>query len=270
LVALDIRARSATAGGTLDYTSYLSTKLDPVLAARDLSWILMVTTGVSLLALLAARRLPRAVWPALAVGVVSLALAYVWIIHLPLYYARMVFYLPLGMAPIAGAGAAALARGLPGGRRTAGLAVAALVGLALTGVLYEAAWRQGPRVRNYYAFANPASLRGLDALAADLRPGEPVTTDRCWSFLSAWLLRHPTYPALADQDIGPKAELPLAREGRAMIEDTPEGNALIKKLGIRYALVDPNCPASTVTVQPNGTVKFVSQRLAIVKLSAGN
>ncbi|MBJ7470139.1 MAG: hypothetical protein JHD16_02515 [Solirubrobacteraceae bacterium] len=272
LVLLDIQARSATAGGTLDYKSYLSTKLDLELASRDLGTILLVTAGLSAVWLLARRRLPRAVWPALALTVVSFALAYVWIIHLPLYYARMVFYLPFGLAPLAGAGAAALVAALVARDRgtlatRTPIAVAAAAGVGLAALLYVPSARQADQVQQYYAFANPASLRGLDALAASMGPNEPVTTDRCWSFLSGWLLHRPTYPALADQDIGPKAEVPLARKGRAMMADTDEGRALIRELGVRYALVDPACPPSDVEVRPAGQLVYASERLAIVRLT---
>jgi hypothetical protein len=136
----------------------------------------------------------------------------------------------------------------------------------LIGVLAAGAWNQGAAVRRYYLFANPSSLRGLDGLTLALKSGEPVTTDRCWSFLSAWLLRTKTYPALSDQDIGPKAELPIARQGRAMMRGTDEGKALAKRLGVRFALVDPTCPETAETVKPPGEVVFVSQRLAIIEL----
>ncbi len=274
LVLLDIQARSATAGGTLDYKSYLSTKLDLVLASRDLGTILLVTAGLSAVWLIARGKLPRAVWPALALGLVSITLAYVWVIHLPLYYARMVFYLPYGLAPLAGAGAAALSGWLWSRRddsSAARIALAAGVtaGCGLAAALYIPSARQADEVQKYYAFANPASLRGLDALTQTMAPGEPITTDRCWSFLSGWLLHRPTYPALADQDIGPRAELPLARMGREMMSGSDDGQRLIRKLGVRYALVDPTCPPSDVPVMPSGELVYASQRLAIVRLTPG-
>ncbi|MDO9354625.1 MAG: hypothetical protein Q7T55_13085 [Solirubrobacteraceae bacterium] len=274
LVAWDLQTRSASSGGTLPYTSYLGTKLDPALMARDITWPLMIIAALSLIGFAVRRTLERALWPALALAVVVSLLAYVWILHLPLYYARMVFYLPLALAPLAGAGVAAAfawvftrAGRSPAPRwRPAAIPASALVAGLLVGVLAASAWSQGQAVRRYYLFANPSSLRGLDGLTLALTPGEPVTTDRCWSFLSAWLLRTKTYPALSDQDIGPKAELPIARQGRAMMRGTKEGRRLAKRYGVRFALLDPTCPVTAETVEPPGEVVFVSQRLAIVEL----
>ncbi|MDQ8045397.1 MAG: hypothetical protein REI11_12395 [Patulibacter sp.] len=268
LVALDIRTRSAGSGGTLDYTNYLSTKVDLSIVTRDLTWIAIVATALTLLVLVPLRRLPAPAWPALALGLVASVLGYVWVIHLPLYYARMVFYLPLAVGPVVGAGAAALwsaARRVGGSPRVGALG-GSVVAAVLAVVLVGGAWHQASAVRRYYGFANPASLRGLDALAADLRPGEPVTTDRCWSFLSAWLLRHPTYPALANQDIGPGAELHFARIGRSILANTAHGRVIERRLGIRYALIDPTCPTTATPVQPQGAPVYASTRLAIIRL----
>ena len=61
-------------------------------------------------------------------------------------------------------------------------------------------------MRDFYAFTSDASLRGLDAVGATLRPNEVVVTDRCWSFQATCLLHTRTLPALEPEDIQPKAE----------------------------------------------------------------
>ena len=73
-------------------------------------------------------------------------------------------------------------------------------------------------------------------------PNEVVVTDRCWSFLATWLLHTRTLPALYPVDIQPKAELARANEAHAILDGTPAGQALARRLGVRFLLVDPTCP----------------------------
>ena len=91
------------------------------------------------------------------------------------------------------------------------------------------AWGQAGNVRDAYGFANRASLRGLDGVSRRLRPREVIVTDRCWSFLATWLLHTRTLPALYPVDIQPKAELARANEAHAILDGTPEGQALAAK-----------------------------------------
>lgn len=259
-VLADVYSRQKTFGGTLPATAYDTTKINLELAIRDLSWPLTIATGVGLAALAVTRRLDRALWPAVALLVVCCALGYAYVIDLPLYYARMVFYVPLAMAPIAAVAAWRLLR--PS-------AVAGVVGGVVVAVIVAGSVPQARTVERFYSFASPVALRGLDALAATLSPGEVVVTDRCWSFLSTWLLRTPTLPALEPQDIQPKAELVRARQARAILDGTAEGRRLQERLGVRYAIVDPTCPGPDGAVYPppaGGEPEFASRRLAIVRL----
>jgi hypothetical protein len=171
----------------------------------------------------------------------------------------MAYYLPLGLAPLV---AVALVRVVP--RRVSPvLAAGLLVAMAL------AAWPQAARVRRYYAFTDQAALRGLDLVSARLRPDEVVATDRCWSFLATWLLRTRTLPALDPADIQPAAELPIAREAHAVVDDTPAGRAAARRLGVRFLVADPTCssPDGRKLPPPRGaTPLYVSSRLAVFAL----
>ncbi|MBJ7519173.1 MAG: hypothetical protein JHC84_05710 [Solirubrobacteraceae bacterium] len=259
-VLADVYARQKTFGGTLPADAYENTRVNLELAIRDLSWVLTGATVVGLVALAATRRLDRALWPAVALFVICCALGYAYLVHLPLYYARVVFYLPLAMAPIAAVAAWKLLRPTP---------VAAIASVAAVAVIVAGSIPQARNVERFYSFASPVALRGLDALDAQLKPGEVVVTDRCWSFLSTWLLRTRTLPALEPQDIQPKAELVRARQARAILDGTPEGRRLQRELGVRYAVVDPTCPDAAGNVYPpplGGEPEFASRRLAIVRL----
>lgn len=283
LVALDLRTRASDSGGTLPYTSYLTTKIELTLALRDITPLLAGIALLTVVVLLVRRRLPREVWPPLGMALVAAGLAYGWVVHLPLYYSRVTFFVPLPLALISAAGFAAAARVLAGSsapaddaaerdvaprapwRRPAMAAGLTALAAALA-IVFAGAWRQAEEVRDFYAFASPTSLRALDALATQLEPGEIVATDRCWSFLATWLLHTRTYPALEEQDIQPQAELIVARKAAAILHGTAEGRQLMRSLPVRYAALDPTCPVSGARFAPPGTLVFAGDRLAIIKL----
>jgi hypothetical protein len=199
------------------------------------------------------------VLPSLALAAVSVGLAFAWVVHLPLFYVRLVYFLPLAFAPLVGAGLVQVL----GARR------GALAGVAVAVAMAAFAWPQAANVRNAYAFVNGASLRGLDAVTAEIRPGDVVVTDRCWSFLSTWLVHEPTLPALDPADIQPKAELARARQAHAVLAGTPRGRALARRLGVRYVLTDPTCRDSHGRhLRPPRVGKpwFVSRRLLVLRL----
>jgi hypothetical protein len=258
-VVYDLVTRNRTFGGTLSYTAYLGSKVNIAPAIFDLTAPFVVVGLVALW--FAVRRLPsdRRVLPSLALAVVSAGLAFAWVVHLPLFYARLVYFLPLALAPLVAAWLV----------QEAGPRRGAQAGAVLALVMAALAWPQAANVRNFYDFTNDASLRGLDAVTADIRPGEVVVTDRCWSFLSTWLVHAPTLPALDPADIQPKAELARAREAQAILAGTPRGRALARRLGVRYVLTDPTCHDSHgQQLHPPrvGEPWYVSRRLLVLRL----
>ena len=258
-VVYDLAERARTFGGTQDYRAYLSAKVNLGPVVGDLSVIFSVLAVAALVFAVRMATRDRAVAVLLSLLAVVIALAYSWVFEIPTAYFRMAYYLPLALVPLV---ALALVRLLTP-RRAA--IVAAVAAVAIAGF----AWAQASNVRDFYAFTNSASLRGLDAVSADLRPDEVVVTDRCWSFQATWLLRTRTLPALEPEDIQPKAELHRARQARAVLDGTPEGLALARRLGVRYLIVDPTCvdtrerPTRPPAV---GTPMFVSKRLVVLRL----
>jgi hypothetical protein len=260
-VAYDLIERQRTFGGTLSYSDYKATKFSVVHTAKDLT---LVFTAAALIALVVGIRRPardRSLIPVLAMLAVTIAGAYAWIVHLPLGYLRMAYYLPLALVPFV---AVALAQ-LPRARLT-------IAGGALLAVVVGAfAWPAAHNVRFFYGFANRTSLQGLDAVAARLRHNEVVVTDRCWSFLATWLLHTRTLPALYPVDIQPKAELPRANEAHAILDGTPDGQVLARRLGVRFLLVDPTCPnpdGNALSPPRVGTPAFTSERLLVLTLGS--
>jgi hypothetical protein len=258
-VVYDLVTRGRTFGGTLSYRAYLSSKVDLSLAVSDLTWLFSVLAAAALaLAVARLRRDPRLL-PPIAFFAVIAALAYAWIVHLPLSYLRMVYFVPFALAPLL---AIELVRRLPP-RLAAAAGGAMVLGVAAF------AWPQAANVRDFYSFATPATLRGLDAVAERVRPGEVIVTDRCWSFLATWLVHTQTLAALEPADIQPKAELERARQARAVLDESPRGTRLARRLGIRFVLADPTCDdisGRPVPAPVTGEPVFISDRLAVLRL----
>ena len=232
-VAYDLIERARTFGGTQGYQAYLTTKVNLGPLVGDLTVVFTVLAVAALALAVRWSGRDRAIVTLLCLLAVIVALAYSWILEIPVAYFRMAYFLPLVLAPLV---AVALARLL---RPLHAVVAGGLVAVAIAAL----AWSQAGNVRDFYAFTSRASLRGLDAVSAELHPGEVVVTDRCWSFQATWLLRTRTLAALEPEDIQPKAELRLARQARAVLDGTPEGLAVARRLDVRYLLVDP--PART-------------------------
>jgi hypothetical protein len=262
-VLYDLLERNRTFGGTQDWRAYLASKLDVELLARDLTIPFSLAAVAAVAMALRRVRQDRALVPVLCLLGAAAALAVAWLVHLPLHYTRMAYYLPLALVPLVAVAVWRLRRP----RWAAAVAATALVAW-LAGVSFARA----DNVERLYGFANPASLRGLDAVAERLQPGEVVVTDRCWSFLATWLLHTPTLPALDPSDIQPKAELRFARQARSILRGTPEGRSLARRLGVRFVLVDPGCSdsAGRPSKPPRvGAPLFVSRRLVVLGLRGG-
>src|SRR5437764_1043310 len=218
-------------GGTQGYRAYLSTKVHLHLVVNDLSWVFSVVGVLAFVLALWWLRRERTLLPFVALLLVVVALAYSWVVHFPLAYVRMAYYVPLALVPLVAMAVTRLLRPR----------LAALAALALTLAIAVPAWGAAGNVHRFYDFANHTTLSGMRAVSADLRPGDTVVADRCWSFLSAWLLHADTLPALDPADILPKAEVGPAAHARAILAGTPRGRALARQLHVRFILVNPLC-----------------------------
>jgi hypothetical protein len=246
-------------GGTQGYRAYLSTKVHLHLVVNDLSWVFSVVGVLAFVLALWWLRRERTLLPFVALLLVVVALAYSWVVHFPLAYVRMAYYVPLALVPLVAMAVTRLLRPR----------LAALAALALTLAIAVPAWGAARNVHRFYDFANHTTLSGMRAVSADLRPGDTVVADRCWSFLSAWLLHADTLPALDPADILPKAEVGPAAEARAILAGTPRGRALARQLHVRFILVNPLCVSQDGRRgrPPRlGRPFFVSSRLVAMRL----
>src|SRR5919108_519133 len=260
-VAYDLVERAGTFGGTQGYQAYLTTKVNLGPLVGDLTVVFTVLAVIALVLAVRWSGRDRAIVTLLCLLAVIVALAYAWIFEIPVAYFRLAYFLPLVLAPLVAVSLVRLLRPLHAG----------LAGGLAAVVIAAFAWDQAGNVRDFYGFTSRGSLRGLDAVSASLRPDEVVVTDRCWSFQATWLLRTRTLAALEPEDIQPKAELRLARQARNVLDGTPEGLALARRLGVRYLLVDPTCTDTrSRPIEPPaiGTPVFVSKRLVVLRLPA--
>jgi hypothetical protein len=246
-------------GGTQGYRAYLSTKVHLHLVVNDLSLVFSLAGVIAFVLALWWLRRDRTLLPFVAMLVVVVALAYSWIAHFPLAYVRMAYYVPLALVPLVAVAMTKLLRPK----------LAGIVALALTLAIAVPAWGSAKTVHQFYDFADATTLSGMRAISAQLKPGDTVVADRCWSFLSAWLLQADTYPALDPADILPKAEVGPAADARAIIAGTPRGRAAAKRLHVRFILVNPMCVSQDgrrARPPKLGRPFFVSNRLVAMRL----
>ncbi|TML04205.1 MAG: hypothetical protein E6G41_12355, partial [Actinobacteria bacterium] len=108
--------------------------------AKDLS---LVFTAVAVIALVVAiRRVARdhALIPLLAMLAFTIAGAYAWIVHLPLGYLRMAYYLPLALVPLVAVALAEFRR----------VRTTLVIGALLAAVVAGFAWPAAHNVRFFY------------------------------------------------------------------------------------------------------------------------
>jgi hypothetical protein len=260
-VVYDLITRQRGFEGVQGYKAYLDTKIDLGLVMRDMTFPFTLAAGLGVLFLLIRARSERRALPLAAMLLATLGLAYSWLVHFPVAYVRMAYFLPVALVPLL---AVALSR-LPA-------RFAALLSAVVIAAILPLAWPQAHNVRDFYAFASDSSLRGVDVVSSQVRPGDVVVTDRCWSFLATWLVQSPTLSALDPGDILPKSEVRPAQQARAILRGTPNGRRLARRLDARFAMVDPNCADAKGRLgsPPRlGRPVFVSTRLVVLRLPGG-
>ena len=266
-LAADLLRRNEGAGGVQDYTAYLRTKIDWDLVVADLTPTLSVIGAVAVATILSSQRMRKAPGAAVLAGLTASTalLAWGWVLHLPNVYYRAAYYLPLGLA--LAIGLAAGGAWLNHNRLRPVVAVLLVVMVAAT-----VARADGLTAikRDYYAWVDEASAAGLDRIRGGLNRDDVVVTDRCWSFLTPWLLRQPTLAALDDSDIQPAAELEGAAMARRLLYGpAPTSRLMARYLGVRYALTNPTCADSQGRVYPpphQGRPIYASERLVVMRL----
>ncbi len=249
------------AGGVVDYQAFLIRKVQWSYSVRDITWLVVVLGGAALVGLAVHARTRRdpalLVLAGLALG--PLALGYAWIVHLPLDYVRMGYYLAV---PLVVAIGVAWGRLLP--RQALALAAIPVAVVAL--LAYDLA----PQFRAFYQIADGVTLRGLTEL--DARAGSsrsPIVVDQCWAFLVPWLLERPTLAALEDWTIPFHQDLQPARQARRILYGGASGRALARSLGVRYAALDPKCSSWSSQNLPltiAGRPVYASTRLLVLEL----
>ena len=221
--------RGRSFGPTQGYQAYLTTKVDigPLVGDLTLVFTVLAIAAVALAARTGTRDPAGATLLCLLAATVTLA--YAWIVHVPAAYFRMAYFLPLALVPLV---AAALVRLLPA-------RAAAVVGGGAALVIAAFAWPQAEKC----ATSTPSATAARCAVSMPW--AEPSARARWWSRTAAGASRRPgcctrTLAALEPEDIQPSAER-RARQARAVLDGTPAGLALARRLGVRFLVVDPTC-----------------------------
>lgn len=261
-VLVDLVIRNASTEGVQSYRAFLSTKIDWEYVGVDLTTLFGVVGAIALIAVLVAPPLRGDAARFVLFGLlgVLLALGYAWAAHVPMSYARAAYFLPLVLASAVGVAWAKLAPKLAAGATVLVL----LVGLSARDL--------APTLRAFYGYVDAGSLTGLGYVKALAKPGDVVVTDTCWGFLSTWLLREPVLAAQDPSLILPKAEVAPAATARRILYGGESGLRLARRIGARYALVDPQCTHQTgqaVAPPDAGTPIYASTRLVVLDLRIG-
>jgi hypothetical protein len=199
----------------------------------------------------------------LAVGslvLAGLAVSQLWRVHVPFEYRRVVYFLGVGLAILFGA---AFARRKPNAIWIAAFVLVLLyVGRTSVGLrLPERVFRSEPRA--------PA-VSGLVAFRDELDRGalpdsRLLVSDACLHFAVPYLVRRPTLPAFSERQVGFVDRLPLARKAATILAGGPQGAALAQRLGVRYAVADPDC-APDLAARLHGTTVIRNEDLVVVRL----
>jgi hypothetical protein len=211
---------------------------------------------------LTSRRLrrDRALLALVSLAVASIVVGQLWRVHVSFDYQRVVYYFGVGLALLIGA---AFLRRAPHAAWIA-VFVLAFVVVARTSVglrLPERVLRSEPR---------DAAVSGLTAFREKLDRGvlpdsERLVSDGCLHFAVPYLVRRPTLPAFSERQVGFVDRLPLARQAAVVLAGGPEGAALARRLGVRYAVADPQC-APDLEQTLGGTTVVANEDVVVVRL----
>jgi hypothetical protein len=200
-------------------------------------------------------------------ALVSLALAcavvsQLWRVHVSFDYQRVVYYAGVGLALLIGA--AFVRRGASVVWIAAFVVVLvyvarASVGLRLPERVFDAAPRD-PAVTGLVSFR-----KMLDRGA--LPEAKLLVSDDCLHFAVPYLVRRPTAPAFTERQVGFVDRLPLARQAAAVISGGPEGTAVAARLGVRYAVADPDC-VPDLAARLGGKTVVANEKLVVVQVPA--
>lgn len=222
----------------------------------------LVVSVVTLVLVLTSRRLRHD--PAL-LSLASLALgclvvSQLWRVHVPFEYRRVVYFLGVGLAILVGA---AFVR-----RRPSALWIAAF----LVVLVYLGRTSVGLRLpeRVFRSEARAPAVTGLVAFREQLDRGaladSPLlVTDACLHFAVPYLVRRPTIPAFSERQVGFVDRLPLSRQAATILAGGPRGAALAQRLGVRYAVADPECQPD-LAARLHGTTVIRNEDLVVVRL----
>ena len=188
------------------------------------------------------------------------AISQLWRAHVAFDYQRVVYY--VGVALVLLIGAAFLRRRADVLWIAACVVVFAYVGRTSVGL--------GLPARVVDSEPRAPALVGLTTFREKLDRGlipEPqlIVSDACLHFAVPYLVRRPTIPAFDARQVGFADRLPLARQAATVLAGGPEGAAAAARLGVGYAVADPEC-VPDLAARLGGTTVVANEDLVVVRL----
>jgi hypothetical protein len=223
----------------------------------------LVLSVVAVVLVLMSRRLRRdpALLAVASLGLACVVVGQLWRAHVSFDYQRVVYYLGVGLTLVIGA---AFVRQKPHAAWVAAF-VLVFVFVARTSVglrLPERVLRSEPRAP---AVSGLTSFREkLDR--GELPDSERIVSDACLHFAVPYLVRRPTLPAFTPRQVGFVDRLPLAQRAAEVLAGGREGAALAARLGVGYAVADPDC-APDLERTLGGTTVVANEDLIVVRLA---
>jgi hypothetical protein len=183
-----------------------------------------------------------------------------WRVHVSFDYQRVVYYFGVALALLIGA---AFLR-----RRANAAWIATFVVLFVVVARTSVGLRLPERI--VQSEPRPPALAGLvsfrEKLDAGVLPDSGLlVSDGCLHFAVPYLVRRPTLPAFTERQVGFVDRLPLARQAARVLAGGPEGAAVAARLGVHYAIADPDC-VPDLAKRVDGTAVVSNEGVVVVQL----
>ena len=205
-------------------------------------------------------RRDRALLALASLALACVAISQLWRAHVAFDYQRVVYY--LGVALVLLIGLAFLRRSADALWIAAFVLVLVYVARTSVGLQLPARVLQTePRAP---AFVGLTSFRRM--LDRGVLPeADLLVSDGCLHFAVPYLVRRPTIPAFSARQVGFADRLPLAQQAATVLAGGPEGASVAARLGVGYAVADPEC-APGLAARLGGTAVVANEDVVVVRL----
>lgn len=261
-VVLHLGLQGRALGTPVSYRFLGPDWLDRAAVEHYFSVPFLVLALVAVMVVLTSRRLAhdRSLLALVSLAFACAVVGQLWRVHVSFDYQRVVYLAGVGIALLIGATST---------RRRAHAVWITIFALAFVWVGRTSIGLRLP-VRVVHTEPRSAAVTGLTRFRDHLDRGvlpdtRLIVSDACLHFAVPYLARRPTIPAFSERQVGFVDRMPLARQAAAILAGDPEGVTLARRLGVGYAVADPDCADLETTL--GGSTVVANQELVIVRLT---